>query len=81
MAKMVILVDGAEHDAEAVVRDLSSIPGVSVTSRSDAFIDVKTDSKGSLARLKKFAQGSSGLSLHPVAEPELMEPIPTSKIF
>jgi hypothetical protein len=81
MTKMVIVVDEAALDTEKLVRDIAAIPGVSVTSRSDAFIDVNAHAKGSLAQLRKFAAKTKGLSLHPVAEPELMEPIPASKFL
>lgn len=80
MAKMVIIIDDA-HDAASVARDVASIPGVSVTSLTEGFVDVDAASKGSLVQLKRFAESSTGLSLHRVADAELMEPIPTSKIF
>jgi hypothetical protein len=80
MAKMVIIIDDA-HDAASVARDVASIPGVSVTSLAEGFVDVDAASKGSLVQLKRFTESSTGLSLHRVADAELMEPIPTSKIF
>lgn len=81
MTKMVIVIDESGRDAAAVARDVAAIPGVSVTAQSDAYIDVDAHAKGSLAELRKFAEHTAGLSLHPVAEPELMEPIRASKFL
>ncbi len=81
MTKMVIVVNDAEQDVAAVARDVAEIPGVSVTSRSDAYIDVDAREKGSVALLREFTRHTSGLSLHRVAEPELMEPIAASSFL
>jgi len=81
MAKMVIVVDESVPDVAALAREVAAIPGVSVTAQSDAFIDVDATAKGALAQLRDFAQAKSGVSLHPVAEPELMEPIRPNKFL
>ena len=52
MAKMVIIIDDA-HDAASVARDVASIPGVSVTSLTEGFVDVDAASKGSLVQLER----------------------------
>lgn len=79
MAKLVIVVED-DKNTESVARDVAAIPGVSVTSQSGSFVDVETTAKSSVKKLKRFT-AENGLSLHQLPEAELMEPIPTSKIF
>ena len=81
MTKMVIVVEESARDVAALARELAAIPGVSVTAQSDAFIDVDATAKGALAHLREFADANRGVSLHPVAEPQLMEPIRPNKFL
>jgi|GEM_PF-4956700 hypothetical protein len=81
MTKMVIVVDESAPDVESLAREVAAIPGVSVTGRSDAFIDVNADAKGAVAELRKLTENRAGVSLHPVAEPKLMEPIRPNKFL
>lgn len=79
--KYVVLIDRkAAKPAKEVAAELQALPGVEVVAESDSFIDLQSDEEAlSLKDLMKHVQ-LLGAELHAAPEPELIDPIPPSKI-
>jgi riboflavin biosynthesis pyrimidine reductase len=79
--KYVVILDRkASKPAKEVAAELQALPGIEVTAESDSFLDLKAEKEAvSEVDLAKAVE-KLGAQLHTVSEPELIDPIPPSKI-
>lgn len=76
---VVILARDAEQSSKDVAAELQGLTGVEVISDSASFIDIEAEETLNAEDLKLTVQKLGG-ELHSASEPELMDPIPPSKI-
>ena len=79
--KYVVVIDrNAVKPAREVAAELQALPGVKVVSESESFLDLLTDKEALDSKdLRKIVR-KLGAELHSSPEPELIDPIPPSKI-
>ncbi|MEM8971045.1 MAG: hypothetical protein AAGD43_03145 [Pseudomonadota bacterium] len=79
--KYVVIVDRkSAKPAKDIAAELRALPGVQVVAESDSFLDLRADAhNSSVEDIEKLLQ-LHGADLHAVPEPELIDPIPPSKI-
>ncbi|MDN2582729.1 hypothetical protein [Aquibium sp. ELW1220] len=80
MERLVIISDKPLSEEAPIIREIDSMPGISVTSVSSSFIDVEVTQPRSGATLRAFAR-EHGLSVEATPEVQLMEPMSPFRAF